>query len=253
MELSIIVPAYNEEKRLPLCLEVLVAFCAKRSRESEIIVVVEKSTDETVSIATGAAAVQPMIQVIANPVQRGKGYALRTGVAHARGDFVVTMDADLSVPLEFLESFVEIMRDDPLVDVLVGNRQHSGSVIEVRQSVFRQTLGKTFNFCVRLLGVSSLKDTQCGFKVFRRKAARAIFSRQTIDGFACDVETLLLADRMGFVIRDLPVTWINSPHSRVRIVRDSFAMLVDLVRVRAIVRRTLAGKPFRKSELVASH
>lgn len=253
MELSIIVPAFNEEKRLPRCLEALGEFCAKRPGETEIIVVVEKSTDETVLVATEAAAVHPMIQVIANPVQRGKGYALRTGVEHARGEFMVTMDADLSVPVEFLESFVEIMRDDPLVDVLVGNRQHSESVIEVRQSFFRQSLGKVFNCCVRLLGVSSLRDTQCGFKLFRRKAARAIFSRQTIDGFACDVETLFLAEKMGFVIRDLPVTWINSPNSRVKIVRDSVAMLVDLVRVRAIVRRTLAGKPLRKSELVTSH
>jgi dolichyl-phosphate beta-glucosyltransferase len=173
-------------------------------------------------------------------------------VALARGDFVMTMDVDLSVPVEFLHGFIEALRNDPSVDILVGNRQHAESVIGVRQTKLRETLGKVFNFGVRFLGISSLKDTQCGFKVFRREAAEAIFSRQTIDGFACDVETLFLAEQMGFVVRDLPVTWINSPDSRVKIFRDSLGMLVDLIRVRAIVRRTLARNPFRKPALVES-
>lgn len=242
--LSIIIPAYNEALRLPRTLEILAEYCAQLAYESEVIAVVEKSTDQTVAAASAVAARHPSISVIANEVRRGKGYALRTGVGVARGEIVLLMDADRSVPLEFVGLFVDGLRDDPSLDLLIGSRQHADSVIDVRQSWFRESLGKVFNMGVRLLAASRFRDTQCGFKAFRREAAKAIFSRQTVDGFACDVEILLLAERMGFVVRDRPVRWINSPDSRVRIVRDSFGMLIDLIRIRSRVRRTLAERPF---------
>jgi dolichyl-phosphate beta-glucosyltransferase len=158
------------------------------------------------------------------------------------------MDADMSVPVEFVRAFVEEFENDASVDVLVGNRQHGKSVIGERQSWLRESLGKGFNVLVRLLSVSSLRDTQCGFKAFRREAAEAVFTRTTFDGFACDVEILMLASRMGFVVRDLPVQWNNSPESRVRMVRDSARMFADLLRVRGLVERSLAQRPFPKRE-----
>jgi dolichyl-phosphate beta-glucosyltransferase len=131
--------------------------------------------------------------------------------------------------------------------VLVGNRRHPDTIIEVRQSRLREMLGFVFSRLVRFLSASELTDTQCGFKALRRRAALEVYSRQTIDGFASDVEVLLLAQRMAFEIQDLPVRWINSPESKVRIVRDSVRMLGDLLVMRWRVSRSLARMPFRQT------
>ncbi|MGH8020896.1 MAG: dolichyl-phosphate beta-glucosyltransferase [Opitutaceae bacterium] len=243
--LSIVIPAYNEERRLPGTLDELVAHCRRFPFSWEVIVVVERSTDQTVERASEIAARHEEISVIVNQVKRGKGYALRTGVGMSSGEIVLTMDADLSVPAEFIDAFVSYLEANPSVDVLVGNRRHPDTVIEVRQSRLRQVLGHVFSRLVRVLSASALTDTQCGFKALRRNAAMEIYARQTVDGFACDVETLLLAERLGFVVRDLPVRWANSPESKVRIVRDSLHMLWDVLRIRWKVSRSLARTPFR--------
>jgi len=243
--LSIIIPAYNEEKRLPDSLRTVAEYCRQFDFGWEVIAVVERSTDRTVEKASAVAAQFPQISVIVNQIQKGKGYAIRTGVGLSHGEIVLMMDADLSVPMDYVPRVVDAFRADPELDVLVGNRQHPASVIEVRQSAFRERLGKIFNFLVRLIAATELRDTQCGFKALRRQAAIEIFSRQRIDGFAFDVETLMLAERMGFKVRDMPVRWINSPESKVRIVQDSARMLWDLLRVRFTVARTLARRPYR--------
>ncbi len=161
----------------------------------------------------------------------------------ARGQHVFYMDADLSVPLSAVPLFLEHFAQHPDIDVLLGNRQHAGSRLTRRQSSFRESLGKSFNRVLQMLGLASLHDTQCGFKAFRHAACREIFSRQTLDGFAFDVEVLLLAERLGHKIADLPVEWINSRESKVRIVRDSLAMLRDTLRVRRIVEASLRAAP----------
>lgn len=145
------------------------------------------------------------------------------------------MDADLSVPVVEINAFLAHFDSHPEIDVLLGNRQHARSRIVRRQSALREGMGKSFNRLLQAAGLASLHDTQCGFKAFRRAAAQAIFSRQTLNGFAFDVEVLLLAERLGYQIADLPVEWRNSADSRVRLVRDSLAMLRDLLRVRRIV------------------
>lgn len=165
----------------------------------------------------------------------------------ARGEFVFYMDADLSVPLAEILPFLARFESEPPVDVLVGNRQHAMSRITREQSWLRRTMGQTFNRILQSRAVASLPDTQCGFKGFRREAAREIFSRQTIDGFAFDVEVLLLAERLGFAIADLPVEWINSPESKVDIVRDSLRMLRDALRVRRVIEATLRRTGGRKT------
>jgi hypothetical protein len=136
-----------------------------------------------------------------------------------------------------VKNFMRHFAEHPECDVLAGNRQHPASRIECRQNLVREQMGRTFNRILRLAAGVRLRDTQCGFKAFRRNAAREIFARQTLDGFAFDVEVLLLAARLGFTVCDLPVRWLNSPESKVRIIGDSLRMLRDALRVRRLVRR----------------
>lgn len=198
----------------------------------EVVIVVEPSTDGTREIAAEAAARQPNFRVLTYARQRGKGHAVRTGVLEATGAFVFYMDCDLSVPLRDVESFVRYFQGHPEADVLFGNRQHAQSRITVRQSWLRQRMGQTFNAILRRLTLAGVHDTQCGFKAFRHAAAQTIFSQQRLDGFAFDVEVLLLAQKLGLHVADLPVEWRNSPESKVRLVRDSFQMLFDTLRIR---------------------
>ena len=240
--LSIVVPAYNEARRLPQTLDSLKGFGREFTRALEVLIVVERSGDGTLEIASEAARQQQNFFAIENGMQRGKGHAVRTGMLRARGAHVLYMDADLSVPLGEIGAFLTHFAAHPEVGVLVGNRQHTRSRIVRHQSPLRESMGQSFNRLLRSLGLASLHDTQCGFKAFRREAAQAIFLRQKLDGFAFDVEVLLLAQRLGFRIADLPVEWRNSADSRVRLLRDSFAMLRDMLRVRRIVNASLRGQ-----------
>jgi len=250
-EYSVVVPAFNEERRLPRALRELTDYGQSRGSDFEIIAVVEPSRDRTLKLAGEIANHRSSIRVIENPVQRGKGYAVRTGVHRANGPIIFVMDADLSVPVDHIGFFLDRLAENSGVDLLVGNRQHADSLIERRQSLFRESLGKSFNTLVRVLGYSRLLDTQCGFKAYRSRAARAIYSRQTVDGFACDLEVLLLADAMGFQVEDMPVRWTNSPESRVRLLFDSVDMFLDLLRLRRVVRQALKEKPYEPEPPVA--
>ncbi len=240
--LSLVIPAYHEAGRLPRALEELAKFGDGLGFPFEVWIVVEHGGDETLEIAAAFAARQAHFQVIDNPVHRGKGCAVRTGMLRARGEVVFYMDADLSVPLREVTAFLDQLRAHPEIDVLIGNRQHAGSRITRAQRWLRRTMGQTFNRILQSVALAPARDTQCGFKAFRRAAAQSIFSRQTLDGFAFDVEVLLLAERLGHRVADLPVEWINSPESKVRIVRDSLQMLCDAVRVRRLVNEKLAAE-----------
>jgi dolichyl-phosphate beta-glucosyltransferase len=233
--LSIVVPAYNEAGRLPPTLLKLGEFFRDFTHSYEVLIVVEKSSDGTLEIASGIASQQAHFQVIDNRVQKGKGYAVRSGINLARGEFVFYMDADLSVPLAEVSAFLRHWEEYPRIDVLIGNRRHALSRITRRQAWLRRTMGQAFNKILHGCGLAPLHDTQCGFKAFRRVACREIFSRQTLNGFAFDVEVLLLAERLGCQIADLPVEWINSTESKVRIVRDSLGMLIDTLTIRRSV------------------
>lgn len=209
----------------------------------EVVVVVEKSEDGTLDLAKAAAESQANFRVIDPGCHRGKGFAVRQGMLNARGEIVLFMDADLSVPLEEVTTFMRYFDAHPEVDVLAGSRKHRRSRIVKRQSWLRQRMGETFNSLLQQVAGVRIRDTQCGFKAFRRLAAEAIFSRQEIDGFAFDVEVLLLAEEMGFRTVEMPVQWINSPHSHVRILTDSVNMLLDAIRVRAMVKQKLKAMP----------
>ena len=239
---SIIIPAYNEVHRLEASIRALREYLGSARWSHEIILVVEKSSDGTLELARRLTERHRVFTVIGHEVQRGKGCAVRSGMLQARGEIAFFMDADLSTPLPEMERFLARFATAPPVDVLVGNRRHPHSAILKRQTFIRRKMGQTFNALLRTIGGIQIEDTQCGFKAFRRDARSAIFSRQTIDGFAFDVEVLMLAERLGFKVEDMPVQWSNADGSKVRMVRDSFRMFVDAIRIRRMVAATLCRR-----------
>lgn len=243
---SIIIPAYNEAHRLEASITALDGYLAAVPWSHELILVVEKSTDGTLELARRILAGRRAVEIVGHDVQRGKGYAVRAGMLRARGEIAFFMDADLSTPPAEMDRFIERFSKNPRVDVLVGNRQHGRSQILMHQHFLRRKMGQMFNAILRVIAGIRLADTQCGFKAFRRTAREAIFALQKLDGFAFDVEVLLLAERLGFVVEDMPVQWSNAQGSKVRIIRDSCRMLADAIRVRRMVGKSLAGRAIAK-------
>lgn len=240
---TLVIPAYKEEKRLPNSIRDIRSFFSGLSEFFEVLILVERCSDRTLELGREAAKGEPRIQVIDNQVHRGKGFAVRSGMLRARGEIVFFMDADLSTPLAEVLVFLAHFSQNLKTDVVIGSRAHAQSKIIKRQNYFRQSLGRIFNKFVQLLSVKGISDTQCGFKAFRLKACHEVFSRQTIDGFAFDVEVLMLAEKLGLKIDVLPVRWVNSPDSKVRILIDPIKMFWDLLRIRWIVRKTIQAKP----------
>ena len=244
LALSIVIPAYNEAARLPpnllriagYCDRLDFAACGLPGENYEVIVVVERSLDRTLEESRASAAGLAHVEVIDNQVQRGKGYAVRTGMLRARGQIVFFMDADLSTPLEEVELFLRYFAEHADVDVLIGNRRHPASHVRRPQGRMRRVLSQVFSSLVRRQALSAAgRDTQCGFKAFRLAAAREIFSRQQLDGFSFDVEVLALAEALKLKVVDLPVEWFDADATRVRVLRDGWRMLRDLRRVRKLV------------------
>jgi dolichyl-phosphate beta-glucosyltransferase len=230
--LTIVVPAYNEEKRLGLSLETICAYLAARRFVSEIIVVDDGSRDRTAEVARAALEGRVSHRVIRLESNQGKGYAVRTGVLASAGEVIMFTDADLSTPIDELDKFLP--RLDEGFDVVIGSRAIPGCDIRVRQARPRQALGSTFNRLVRLFVMKGCRDTQCGFKVFRRKAALDLFTRLQTLGFAFDVEILLLAKKLGYRVAEVPVVWCDSRPSRLRMVRGSWQMLRELWAIRRL-------------------
>ena len=237
--LSLVIPAYNEAQRLEACVRSLRGHLASANVPHEVVLVVERSTDGTLELARRLIAGQAAFRVIGNETQLGKGHAVRTGMLAARGEITFFMDADLSTPLEEITTFLAFLDAHPEVDVLIGNRAHAQSKILKSQGLLRRTMGQMFNAILRAIAGIRVSDTQCGFKAFRRVAREAIFPRQKLNGFAFDVEVLLLAEKLGHRVADLPVRWMNSDGSKVHLLRDSFRMLRDALRVRRIVGHTM--------------
>jgi dolichyl-phosphate beta-glucosyltransferase len=236
-KLSLVIPAYNEARRIASSLEQVLDYVTTSGMACELILVVERSTDGTAEIARRILEATPAL-LIENATHRGKGYAVKTGMLRATGDFVLFMDLDLSTPLAEIPVFLRRAEEMPGVDIWIGNRRHAQTEIVQRQSLVRQSMGRVFNVFVRRFVLPGLADTQCGFKLFRRHAVKPLFERQTLDGFSFDVEILLIAERLGLEVRDLPVKWKNSPETKVRVVRDSIKMLADLMLIRRRVARS---------------
>jgi glycosyltransferase involved in cell wall biosynthesis len=235
--LSIVIPAYNEEDRLGDSLLRVVEYVDGAGIHAEILVVDDGSTDGTSNVAA-APLRGGRGRVLSNPENRGKGYSVRRGVLAARGSWVLMTDADLSSPIEEHAKLADAVRDHDL-DMAIGSRALPESRIEVRQHPLRETMGKTFNLCIRAMTGLRFRDTQCGFKLMDRERMRPLFERMAVDRFAFDVELLFLCERFGLRVRDVPVVWRDVRGSSVSIVSAPANMLWDVARVRWRFRRGL--------------
>lgn len=229
--LSVVIPAYNEEKRLPQSLAAVVAFLQSQPYTSEIVLSDDGSQDRTISLAEEFLRDFPH-QILKVPQNRGKGHAVRQGMLAATGDYVLFTDADLSTPIEEVTGFLERLEKDQ--DVVIGSRALPDSRVEIHQNFLRESMGKIFNFIAQRWTFKGVHDSQCGFKCFRREAARKLFSLQKLDGFSFDVEIVFLAQKLGFRLLELPVTWRNSTQSRVQVLRDPLVMFWDVLRIRRL-------------------
>jgi len=226
--LSVIIPAYNEAGRLRPTLAAIRRFLDDWGRPYEILVVDDGSADETAGRAREAGG--PVVSVLSNGRNRGKGYSVRRGMLAATGDLRLMCDADLSTPIEEFPRLLSHLDDGH--DVAIGSRALPDSKVEVRQPLYRESMGRLYNQLVRLLFLSGLHDTQCGFKLFTARAARLSFEPARLEGFSFDVETLFIAKRRGLKIAEVAVTWRNDAASRVGMARGALAFF-DLLRIRA--------------------
>lgn len=237
VQLSVVMPAFNEAQRITPSLERLVTYLDTQRIDGEILVVDDGSSDDTAAVATRALRGRPG-RVVRDAENRGKGHAVRRGVLEARGRWVLMTDADLSSPIEEHAKLARAAREQDL-DIAIGSRGLATSVIEVRQHRLRETMGRTFNVCVRTLTGLPYRDTQCGFKLLDRRRTRPLFERMIVDRFAFDAELLFLAMRFGLRVDEVPVVWRNDDRSTVSVLRDPLNMLWDLLRVRWRFRRGL--------------
>ncbi len=233
VQLSVTIPAFNEAERIGPSLQRVWDYLRFRYEAGgfEMIVVDDGSRDSTVAVVEQFRAHAPELRLIRFSHNRGKGAAVRAGMMSAVGKAALFSDADLSTPIEEVEGALRLLADGR--DVVIGSRALAGSQIMVRQHRLRESMGRLFNRLVRILLRIPFRDTQCGFKLFRREAAQAVFQRARIDGFAFDVEAILIAMQLGYVVCEMPVRWSNDPASRVTMGCHPAEMFTDLWRIRA--------------------
>lgn len=238
--LSVVVPAYNEARRLPNNLHKILDFLRGQSYSYEVLVVDDGSTDDTVAQCQQVAAGDPRVRIIENP-HYGKGYTVRTGMLEAKGEVVLFTDADLSVPIEDINTLLPFFQQG--YQVVFGSREGGGSNQRVGEPVIRHIMGRVFNTLVQLLAVRGVQDTQCGFKAMTYEAAQDLFPRLLIhDGSqgpitvpmvtGFDVELLFLANKLGYKLKEVPVTWFYGKETKVNNVRDSYLLFKDVLNVR---------------------
>jgi dolichyl-phosphate beta-glucosyltransferase len=228
--LSIVVPCYNEEQRLPRTIEQIESYLAGKEISYELILVDDGSTDRTRKIMDAAAARNPFVRIEALRQNRGKGRALAEGVAAARGSEILVTDADLSTPIDELEKLqAELAKG---AGVAIASRALRASRVEVSQPIYRVLMGKVFNLLVQVVLLPGIWDTQCGFKLFRAEVAHDAFAKLTTDGFGYDPEVLYRAKRRGEKIAEVPVIWRNSSPTKVSPIKSSLDMFRHVLRIR---------------------
>jgi dolichyl-phosphate beta-glucosyltransferase len=228
--LSIVVPCYNEEQRLPRTIEQIERYLSGKGSVYELILVDDGSNDGTRKIMDVAAERNPLVRIEALPHNRGKGRALAEGVAAARGSEILVTDADLSTPIEELDKLqAELAKG---AGVAIASRALRASRVEISQPIYRVLMGKGFNLLVQLVLLPGIWDTQCGFKLFRADVAHEAFAKLTTDGFGYDPEVLYLAKRRGVRIAEVPVIWRNSAPTKVNPIKSSLDMFKHVLRIR---------------------
>ncbi len=247
--LSVVIPAYNEERRLLDTLVRVHDYLSHRDFSFEILVVDDGSADGTARIVDRFAQEHDGVRLIRNDRNRGKGYSVQHGVLSAWGRDILFSDADLSTPIEECERLLPCISSGEY-DIAIGSRAMAESNLELRQPFYREWMGRTFNRIVQHLTVRGIVDTQCGFKAFRGDVARQLFRKQTLTGFAFDVEILFLAQKAGFKIMEVPITWRNSADSRLNPVRDSLRMLREVMIIRLNDWRGVYEEPEEHVEMI---
>jgi dolichyl-phosphate beta-glucosyltransferase len=246
-DLSIIIPSYNEEARLPETLQHIAEYLPTLRLRTEVLVVDDGSTDRTAAVAESFHGKLTGLRVLSNGTNRGKGYSVRHGMLEAQGDMVLFTDADLSAPIEEAEKLLRPLNNG--YDVAIGSRAMDRSLISTRQSIFRETAGIIFNKIVRMVLRLPFVDTQCGFKAFRRERCRIIFEQQRIEGFGFDPELLYLARHYGLRAIEIPVRWGHSEATKVNMLGDSLKMFADIFTIRW---NAMSGRYARTARRVAA-
>lgn len=228
--LSIVIPAYNEEAVIKKTLDRIAEYLEVKYPSYEIIVVCDGCKDNTARLAGDAANANQRIRVLDRKTNMGKGFSVRQGCLEANGNYVIFTDADLSTPIDEIDKLLKWLEDG--YDIAIGSRALEESDIQIRQAWYRELMGKIFNLFVQIFAIKGIKDTQCGFKGFKKEAALKIFRLQTINGFSFDVEVLYIARMVGYSIKEVPVRWLNRAASKVNPLTHPLQMLTDLIRIR---------------------
>jgi len=231
LELSIVIPAFNEERRLAKSLELVQAYIASRHIRAEVLVVDDGSTDDTAKVVEHSQSHFPELELVSNGRNCGKGFSVRHGMLRAKGEIALFTDADLSAPIEEADKLVAALREGAF-DGAIGSRAINRALIDVHQPLSRELAGRVYNGIVRWIAGVPFRDTQCGFKAFRLEKTRVIFELQRTHGFGFDPEILLLAQQRGLRIAEIPVRWAHDPATKVHVFLDSLRMLRDLLAVR---------------------
>lgn len=228
--LSVVIPAYNEEKRIGPTLQNILDYLSKQNYKWELIVSDDGSNDQTVNLSRGLLKDIPYARVIEAPRNEGKGSAVRRGMLAAKGKYVLFSDADLSTPIEEWDQFFQYHSKG--FDIVIGSRGLQSSNIEIHQGIIRETMGRTFNAIARIVAFKGINDSQCGFKSFTQESAQRLFKLQKLNGFSFDVELMFLAQKLSYKIYEAPVTWRNSEQTRVKIFSDPIKMFADVLKIR---------------------
>ncbi len=227
MKVSVVIPAFDEANRILPTLRRIEGYMKETFGEHEIIVVDDGSKDRTVELIQEEGI--PSVRILRNEKNLGKGASVKKGVLQAKGEMILFSDSDLSTPIEEIDAFVKAIETG--ADIAIASRNAKGANKEVKQPVYRQSMGKLFPLFVRLLGLGNFSDTQCGFKMFKKEAAQRLFSYQRMKGFIFDVEVLFLAKKSGYEMKELPVTWLDKEESKVIPFRDGPKMLAGLLAI----------------------
>lgn len=230
-DLSIVIPAYNEEFRIEVTVRDIVGYCRAGGRSFEVILVDDGSRDGTTAVGRLLSEQFPEVRLIRLAANHGKGYAVRTGVVNALGRTILFADADGATPISEIERLENALKSG--ADVAVGSRALRAEGVRVHAKLHRHLIGRTFHFLVEWLADGGVKDTQCGFKLFRSAVAQDLFSRMRMNGFSFDVEVLVMARRRAYSVAEVPVNWTHQPGSKIRLTLDSIRMAADLLRIRA--------------------
>jgi dolichyl-phosphate beta-glucosyltransferase len=225
--LTLIIPAYNEERRLPKSLEQIAAFIQQQPEPMEVIVVENGSTDRTTEIAETYAARYPFLRVLHSP--KGKGAAVRVGMMDGNGKYLFICDSDLSMPISEVRKFLPPISEE--YDVAIASREGPGAH-RYGEPPYRHVMGRVFNLIVRLLAVPGFQDTQCGFKSFRDDVGKEVFADLTMTGWVFDVEALFIAQRRGYQVKAVPIDWYFDADSRIEPLHDTWRMFRDVLKIR---------------------